>query len=1633
MTRAVRRWASIRARWALTDRGRSGRSEAGDTLVEVLLALIVLGLASVALLIAFSTSISASATHRKLATSDIVLSAVSQQAIASINSQLKLFQACQSLAYFQTHVPMSVPSQYSASYSVQLTSVQYWNPSNASFGSPGVCTVQNIDQPVEVTVTVTNNGHSYSNSFVVDYPLAGATSQSGAGAAAGLFFTTAPSTSASTSIPFDQQPVLEVEDAAGNAVTTDLSPVIISIQSGTSGALAGCSGSEDAGVITFSGCELTQAGTYTLMATDGNLATPLANDPTITVTGSSTPYLVFTTEPVAGTSGSAFSTEPVIKVYLGGSVDTSWPNGTLNLATSGGLFGPSSCTTPTVTSGVAALPNTCTFAGGTFYDPVSNQTLAIPYTMSASGIGLIPATSTTFKVSGAGTASQLVFDTEPSGVSAASASTAFTTQPVVNIEDAFGNVVTTSSATVTLALNSNSFNASLSGCSSTTVKGVATFSGCQLNNFGTGFTLQASSTGLPSVASSTFNITGLPSSMQFTVQPAAGVSGSTLPTQPIVTIYDSSGRIVTASTTAITLTPSGGSLTLCTNLTPYQGVVTVATCNFAGTVGTSYTLTATQGAVTVISNPISPTGAGVATQLAFTTDPVAGAAGSTLTVQPIVKVEDSAGNVVLTSSATISLSSAPTTGTLSSCDGLTAVSGVVNVNDCAFGGVLGTQYAMTATSGTLAPDTSANFSVTGPGPIDSIVLSGCASNIQWNSSCTATATVYDAWGNIVTPFNTGITFAQVSGSGAVTGLSTVTAVNGVASDVLTGSVVGNLQVNATGASVASNSITVTVVGIPQSVAFYTSSSYATTTTSANTTYIPAGSYQTYALGSATPPGTIVFATTTPSVCTVSGTGLVAVLSAGTCGLTADALATPHYADSGTTPFTLTIAKANQAALTVTSTSGTYPTSVSLTTSGGTGTGGVTYTVVNGTATGCSVSGATLNFTSAGTCLVTATKATDTNYNAISSAQTTVTIAKGNQAALTITSTTGAYPTSVSLTTSGGTGTGGVTYTVVNGTATGCSVSGATLSFTSAGTCLVTATKAFDSGYNAISSAQTTVTIAKGNQAALTITSTTGAYPTSVTLTTSGGSGSGAVSYVLNAGGTATGCSVSGATLSFTSPGTCFVTATKALDTGYNAISSAQTTVTISKGNQATLTVSPTTGTYPTSVTLSTSGGTGTGAVSYAVVNGTATGCSVSGTTLSFASAGTCLVTATKAFDTNYNAISSAQTTVTIAKGNQAALTITSTSGTFTGLTLAYSGGTTGGAVTYVVNAGGSASGCGVSGSGPYILSATSIGTCLVTATMAGTTGYNAVSSVSTTITLGKSNQATLTVTSTSGTIMTALTLTDTGGSGTGLDTFAVVNGTATGCTVNGTTPGPYNLTATTSGTCLVTATSAADTNYNVATSAQTTVTLYGTKLWSGVGANSTTVTSQSFTAPLGETVLVVVTYEGSTAHTCATPTGSSLNTYVALANTTYDSTGGNFQLCTYSAQGTGSGGAITETFSGTEVASVIGVIEITGDNNATLTLAKATSNTSSAPSFALTGAPSTGASEFLFGALDNASGTPPTWNAISGFSEFATATMGSGSTAFEPIVYFGAPAATTVTGSTSASATWGTIGIEVLP
>ena len=80
-------------------------------------------------------------------------------------------------------------------------------------------------------------------------------------------------------------------------------------------------------------------------------------------------------------------------------------------------------------------------------------------------------------------------------------------------------------------------------------------------------------------------------------------------------------------------------------------------------------------------------------------------------------------------------------------------------------------------------------------------------------------------------------------------------------------------------------------------------------------------------------------------------------------------------------------------------------------------------------------------------------------------------------------------------------------------------------------------------------------------------------------------------------------------------------------------------------------------------------------------------------------------------------------------------------------------------------------------------------------------------------------QSALAVNPASALVGQSLTMTSTGGSGAGTVTFAVTGGTATGCSINGST-----LRASGAGTCVVVATKAADATYASTSSAPTTFT-----------------------------------------------------------------------------------------------------------------------------------------------------------------------------------------------------------------
>jgi hypothetical protein len=141
-----------------------------------------------------------------------------------------------------------------------------------------------------------------------------------------------------------------------------------------------------------------------------------------------------------------------------------------------------------------------------------------------------------------------------------------------------------------------------------------------------------------------------------------------------------------------------------------------------------------------------------------------------------------------------------------------------------------------------------------------------------------------------------------------------------------------------------------------------------------------------------------------------------------------------------------------------------------------------------------------------------------------------------------------------------------------------------------------------------------------------------------------------------------------------------------------------------------------------------------------------------------------------------------------------------------------------GAKSYAVT-NGTASDCSLSStsSATPTLSASTSGTCNITATIAADTTYADATSVSATFTFSKAAQSPIMISTTSGRYATNLTLAITGGSTGGMPTYNVSSGN---CTISGIT-----LTPTGVGSCVITATLAADTRYLAETSNATTVSI----------------------------------------------------------------------------------------------------------------------------------------------------------------------------------------------------------------
>jgi hypothetical protein len=506
------------------------------------------------------------------------------------------------------------------------------------------------------------------------------------GPAAKLAIATAPPLTAANGVALTVQPVINVEDASGAVVKADTSTVTAALVGGNVGSsITNNTKAAVAGVATFSGAAINAApGSYNIIFTDGALTSVTTAAQTVVSVGAAAKLSIVTQPSATVAAGAPLAVQPVVDIDdTGGNVITSNTSTVTATLTSG---------SGTVTHATAvAIAGVATFSGLTLNTPVGT------YTLTFTDGTLTDAVSNSIVVS-AGAASQLVITVEPSATVASG--TALAVQPVVKIADAGGNAIIGNASTVTATVTSGTGTVTNATAAVSATTGLATFSGLTLNELAGPYTLTFSDGAATAAISTTIAVTaGAATQLVVTTQPSAtDASGAVLAQQPVVKVEDAAGNVVTTDVSTVTAKITAGGV----SVTPATQVAVAGVASFTGltlnALAGPYTLTFSDGTLTPATSSSIAVTAGAASQLVVTTSPsTSTASGVVLAQQPVVKVEDSGGNVVtsVTTGAATSSIATGAGGTLSAGSSANFAAGVATFSGLTLTGTPGTSYTLT--------------------------------------------------------------------------------------------------------------------------------------------------------------------------------------------------------------------------------------------------------------------------------------------------------------------------------------------------------------------------------------------------------------------------------------------------------------------------------------------------------------------------------------------------------------------------------------------------------------------------------------------------------------------------------------------------------------------------------------------------------------------------------------------------------------------------------------------------------------------------------------------------------------------------------------------------------------------------
>ncbi|MGA1367810.1 MAG: Ig-like domain-containing protein, partial [Blastocatellia bacterium] len=271
-------------------------------------------------------------------------------------------------------------------------------------------------------------------------------------------------------------------------------------------------------------------------------------------------------------------------------------------------------------------------------------------------------------------------------------------------------------------------------------------------------------------ATITINVFPRPTQLELAVAPVPGASGAAMTTAPVIRFLDAGGNVINGLNDPVTVSihsGAGGTLSGTTTVNAFNGVASFNGLALSGLVGTNYVLRFSEGALTVDSASITPSGPGTAVALALTTAPVPGPSGAAMTVQPVLMVRDSAGNQVpgWGTPVTVAIQSG-SGGTLSGTQSVSASTGVATFSGLGLAGLVGTNYVLRFTSPGLTQVDSGNLTVT-PGAPTQLAITTAPTAVFSGSPLTTqpVAEIRDAQGNWVTSSTAAVTIAIQSGAG----------------------------------------------------------------------------------------------------------------------------------------------------------------------------------------------------------------------------------------------------------------------------------------------------------------------------------------------------------------------------------------------------------------------------------------------------------------------------------------------------------------------------------------------------------------------------------------------------------------------------------------------------------------------------------------------------------------------------------------------------------------------------------------------------------------------------------------------------------------------------------------------------